>query len=101
MEIFNSARDLRVVIRTLNEELIDTRATELEVEDALGRFSIMAGSEPSLASLIPSVVIVRKRDGSEVQVKMSWGTLTAVDGQARIIARDAEVAFIEGMRLAV
>lgn len=101
MEIFNSAHDLRVVIRKLDEEILDVRATALEVEDALGRFEVTADGAPALASLVPSTIVIRKRDGSEVRVTSSWGTLTAAGGQARIVVREASISFTEPMKVAV
>lgn len=102
MEIFNSAHDLRVVIRKLDEEIVDTRATSIEVEDALGRFTVTADGAPALASLVPSTIVVRKRDGSEVHVEGSYGTLTAAGGQARIILREAALRRVDPpMKVAV
>ena len=101
MEIFNSREDLRVVIRTPGAAVIDTRVTELEVEDALGRFSIVAGGDPALAALVPSELVLRKRDGGEIRVEVSWGSLTAVGHQARIVVESARVRYIEPMRIAV
>lgn len=100
MMIFDSAHDLHVVIRTAHTVLLDTIATELELEDQLGRFTLRSG-EPSLAALIPSEVVVRRRDGSEARVDVTWGSLTAVGSQVRIVVRSGDVRETEPMRMAV
>jgi F0F1-type ATP synthase epsilon subunit len=93
--------DLRVVIRTLSEHLLDTYASELEVEDNLGRFTVTADGDPALAALVPSEITLRKRDGGEIRVRVGWGTLTAAGGQARLVVHDADVTVVEPMRIAV
>lgn len=97
----NSAQDLRVVIRTLSDEVLDTHAGELEVEDNLGRFTVTADGDPALAALVPSEIVLRKRDGAEVRIRVGWGTLTAAAGQARLVVHDADVSYVEPMRIAV
>ncbi len=101
MEIFNSVEDLRVVIRTPSAALIDTRAMELEAEDHLGRFTIRAKGSPVLAALMPGELRLFKRDGSEICVTASWGSLVAVGKQVRIVVNDARVRYLAPLRLAV
>jgi F0F1-type ATP synthase epsilon subunit len=101
MEIFNSREDLRVVIRTPTASVIDTHVTALEVEDALGRFTVVADGEPALAALVPTELVLRKRDGGEIRVEVGWGSLTAVGHQARIVVDSAKVRYIEPLRIAV
>ncbi|RLB63832.1 MAG: hypothetical protein DRI90_05970 [Deltaproteobacteria bacterium] len=101
MEIFNSAEDLRVVIRTPSAELIDTRAIQLEGEDTLGRFTLRGKGDPVLAALVPSELRLLKRDGSEIHVTVSWGSLIAVGQQVRIVVNDAQVRHLAPLRLAV
>jgi hypothetical protein len=93
--------DLRVVIRTPNSLLLDAIASELEVEDQLGRFTVVAGGEPALAALVPSTLVVRKADGSEIRVQITWGSLTAVGNQARMIVESGDVHLGEPIRIAV
>src|SRR5262245_16477099 len=100
MMIFDSAHDIRVVIRTPWELLLDTVAMEVEVEDTQGRFTLRAG-DAELAALVPSSVIVRRRDGSEIHVDVTWGSLTAVGNEARLVVRGGEVRHIEPLRMAV
>jgi hypothetical protein len=45
--------------------------------------------------------VLRKRDGGEIRVEVSWGSLTAVGRQARIVVESARVRYIEPMRIAV
>lgn len=97
----DNGNDLRVVIRTLSDHVLDTQAQELEVEDNLGRFTVTANGEPALAALVPSELVLRKHDGGEIRVRVGWGTLTAVGGQARLVVHDADVTVIEPMRIAV
>lgn len=101
MEIFNSAEDLRVVIRTPTAELIDTRATQLEAEDTLGCFTLRANGSPVLAALVPGELRLLRRDGSEIRVTVSWGSLIAVGHQVRIVVNDARVRHIAPLRLAM
>ena len=101
MDIFNSAQDLRVVVRTASKSVVDTSATEVEVEDTLGRFVITAQGEPALTALVPSEVVVRKRDGSEIHLSINWGSLVFVGNQVRIVADEAKPHFIEALRIAV
>lgn len=97
----NNGNDLRVVIRTLSHEVLDTHAAELEVEDNLGRFTVTADGDPALAALVPSEIALRRRDGGEIRVRVGWGTLTAAGGQARLVVHDADVTVVEPMRIAV
>jgi F0F1-type ATP synthase epsilon subunit len=101
MDIFNSAQDLRVVVRTPTKSVLDTSATDIEVEDTLGRFVITAQAEPALTALVPSEVVVRKRDGSEIHLSISWGSLVFVGNQVRIVAEQAKARYVEALRIAV
>jgi len=100
MNIYDSTKDIRIVIRTADELVVDTFASTIEVEDAMGRFSVTV-DEAALAAITPSVVVLRRRDGSEVLVDVGWGTLTAVGSEARIVVDRAEATFFEAMRVAV
>jgi F0F1-type ATP synthase epsilon subunit len=91
MEIFDSVKDMRVVIRTPEGGVVDTRATELEVEDQLGRFVVQADGEPALAALVPGDIVLRKRDGSETRIAAGFGTLVAVGHEARVVVHEARV----------
>jgi F0F1-type ATP synthase epsilon subunit len=88
-------------VRTPNKAVLDTSATEIEVEDALGRFVISAQADPALTALVPSEVVVRKRDGSEILLTISWGSLVFVGNQVRIVAKQAKARYIEALRIAV
>ncbi len=90
MMIFDSAQDIHVVIQTPHQVLLETVACELDVEDQLGRFTIREG-DAALAALVPSEVIVHRRDGSQARVTVTWGSLTAVGNQVRIVVRSGEV----------
>jgi F0F1-type ATP synthase epsilon subunit len=91
MEIFDSGKDLRVVVRTPAGGVVDMRVTQLEVEDQLGRFVIKADGEPALAALVPANLVLRKRDGSETHIAAGFGTLIAVGHEARIVVHEAKV----------
>ena len=99
--IFDSYRDVRVVIRTTNRVLVDCRAAKLEVEDARGRFTLDAASPATMVAVVPSDILVHKRDGSCLRIHVSWGSLTAVGSQIRIIARDAHVVAGDPLPIAV
>jgi F0F1-type ATP synthase epsilon subunit len=101
MEIYNSAKDLRVVICTPDRRVLDVPAIELEVEDAVGRFTLTANGDPALAAVVPSTMILRKRDGSELHIEVTWGSLTAASGQVRVVVNDCSVVYVEPMRVAV
>ncbi len=101
MEIFDSTQDLRLVLRTPSRTLLDTRVCWLQVEDHLGRFDLSVNSDPALAALVPSTLCMGKRDGSELLVEISWGTLAKAGDQVRVVVRDARITRIEPMRLAV
>lgn len=100
MEIFDSHKDLRVVIRTPYETILDTRACEVELEDAAGRFTLRADGEAALTALIPGDLVIRKRDGSELHLVVGYGSLVALGGQARIVVRHATMRFVEPLRIA-
>ncbi len=100
MKIYDSTKDIRIVIRTHEETVVDTFAASIEVEDRMGRFVVNA-DEAALAAITPSNLILRRRDGSEVIVTVGWGTLTAVGHEARIVVDRADATFIEAMRVAV
>ena len=100
MEIFNSRKDLRVVVRTAWATIIDTPASEIEVEDAIGRFTLRADGDAALAALVPSMIVVRKRDGSEVHLDAGWGSLTAAAGQVRIVVSDCAAQHVEAQHVA-
>ncbi|MBW2456096.1 MAG: hypothetical protein JRI68_16375 [Deltaproteobacteria bacterium] len=101
MEIFDSSEDLRVVIRTPSAPLIDTRATQLEVQDNLGPLTIRIKDSPVLTAVVPGELRLYKRDGSEIRVAVSWGTLVAVGQQVRIVVNDARVSYFAPLRMAV
>ncbi len=100
MEIFDSHKDLRVVIRTPEAAILDTRAREVEVEDVVGRFTLRADEEDALSALIPGEIVIRKRDGSELHLDVGYGSLTKLGSQARIVVKHAELRFVEPMRIA-
>ncbi len=101
MEIYNSAEDLRVVIVTPSAPLIDTRATQLEVQDNLGLLTVHPRQSPVLTAVAPGELRLYKRDGSEIRVAVSWGTLTVLGQQVRIVVNDAQVRHIAPLRMAV
>jgi F0F1-type ATP synthase epsilon subunit len=101
MEIFNSKRDLRVLVVTPSEQIIDTHVEQLEVEDQFGRFIVTSGAEPLMAGLVPGHMVLSRRDGSQIHIKLSYGSLTAVGGQARVVVRDADVQYVEPLQMAV
>ncbi len=101
MDIFDSTKDLRVVLRTPSSLLLDTRASSVEAEDHLGRFELRVDSDPALAALVPSTLCIRKRDGSELLVEVSWGSLAKAGDQVRLVVREARIRRIEAMRIAV
>ncbi len=84
MMIYDSTKDIHVVIRTLHRTLIDTVACEVEVEDHWGRFTLRGG-DAALAALVPSTIVVRRRDGSEAHLAVTWGSVTAAGNQVRVL----------------
>jgi F0F1-type ATP synthase epsilon subunit len=100
MMIFDSAQDIHVVIKTPNALLLDTVACAVDLEDQLGRFTI-EGGDAALAALVPSEIVVRRRDGSEARIDITWGSLTAVGNQVRIVVRSGEVREVEALPIAV
>jgi F0F1-type ATP synthase epsilon subunit len=100
MMIFDSAQDLHVVIKTPHAMLLDTVACSVELEDQLGRFSI-EGGDAALAALVPSEIVVRRRDGSEARLQITWGSLTAVGSQVRIVVQHGDVREIDALPIAV
>lgn len=100
MEIFDSTQDLRVVIRTPTSAVLDIHVTSIEVQDHLGRFEVKVGGDPVLTALVPSDLVLHKRDGGEVHVTVGWGSLTAVGAQARIVVNGARVRYVDPQRAA-
>ena len=100
-EIFDSKHDVRVVLRTTNKILSDSYATSVEVEDARGRFTVDATTKPTMVALVPSDILIHKRDGSQLRARVSWGSMTAVGNQVRIVAKNAKLSYVEPMRMAV
>jgi F0F1-type ATP synthase epsilon subunit len=98
--IYDSTKDIHVIVQTPHAVLLDCVASELDVEDQLGRFTVRHG-EPALAALVPSEIVIRRRDGGELRIDATWGSLTAVGKQVRIVIRSGEVREIEPMRIAV
>lgn len=82
---------LRVVLRTPSKVLLVTRVSEIEAEDAAGRFVARVDGAPVLTALGPSDVVLRKRDGSELRAHVAWGTLVKIGHELRVIVDDAEV----------
>jgi hypothetical protein len=101
MEIFDSMKDVRVVIRTPWAHVLDTRAIELEVADTHGAHMLRADREPQLLALVPGEIVLRRRDGTEIHVTVSWGSLTAMGRQIRIVVERAKVRYVEPLRIAV
>ena len=94
------AEDFHLIVRTPHRLLLDTICSQIEVEDHMGRFDVVPG-EPALAALVPSEIVVRRRDGSEAHLDISWGSLTAVGRQVRIIVENATISETEAMPIAV
>lgn len=95
-----SAQDLHLIVRTPHRLLLDTICTQIEVEDHMGRFMIEPG-EPALAALVPSEIVIKRPGGGEARLAVSWGSLTAVEGQVRIIVENATITETEPLRIAV
>lgn len=100
-QIFDSNKDVRVQIRTTHRVVLDCRAEQLEVEDSRGRFTLDANSPATMVAVVPSDIFIHKRDGSCTRVNVSWGSLTAVGNQIRIVARNAKVSHVEPLPMAV
>jgi F0F1-type ATP synthase epsilon subunit len=99
MQIYNSKEDLRVVVRTPSAAVIDCAVTELEVEGPGGPLLIVAGAEPTLLGLAGTDLRLRKRDGTVIGVSVDWGSLVAVGRQARVVAHNAVIRYLEPLRL--
>lgn len=84
MDIFHSAKDLRVVICTQDNVLLDTHVKRLEAFDHLGQLVLDGDSPPMLAALIPGDIVVHRRDGTTTRIEAGWGSLTSVGNQVRI-----------------
>jgi len=100
MEIYDSTKDVRVVLRTPTHTLIDTHVVMLEIADEAGHFAIDGGQASMLRSLLPGELRLVKRDGSEVRVVVSWGSLTKLGNQIRIVARHATMYVLEPLPIA-
>jgi F0F1-type ATP synthase epsilon subunit len=96
----HSPPSIHVVVQTPYAVLLDTVASELELEDQLGRFTVRSG-DAALAAIVPSEIVVRRHDGSEAHIDVSWGSLTAVGSQVRIVVRSGLVEEVEALRIAV
>jgi hypothetical protein len=101
MEIFKGKEDLRVVIRTPSAAILDARVTQLETEGRDGRIVVRAGSEPTMMGLTDTELKLRKSDGSEIMVRVDWGSLVAIGKQARIVVESASVRYLEPLPIAV
>jgi len=101
MDIFNSKEDLRVVVRTPSAAIVDTHVTELEAEGWNGNFVVRSGAEPTMAGLASGEMVLRKRDGSEIRVRIDWGSLVAVGHQVRVVVENASVRYLEPLPIAV
>lgn len=100
MDIFNSKEDLRVVVRTPSAAIVDMRVVELEAEGRNGRITVRANCEPTMAGLVHGELRLRKRDGSEIVVRVDWGSLVAIGHQARIVVESASLRYLEPLPLA-
>ena len=101
MDIFNSREDLRVVVRTPSAAIVDTHVTELEAEGRNGKFVVRSGAEPTMAGLASGEVVLRKRDGGEIRVRVDWGSLVAVGHQVRVVVENASVRYLDPLPIAV
>ena len=50
--------------------------------------------------MVPSIIVIRKQDGSELHLQAGWGSLVAAAGEVRIAVSDAAIECIEPMRIA-
>ena len=55
---------------------------------------------PVLTALVPGGLRLYKRDGSEVRVTVSWGSLIALGQQVRIVVNDARVRHLPPLSMA-
>jgi len=100
MEIFNSAEDLRVLLATTTERVLDVRVTELELLDQQPGAPLRVGEAPLLTAVVPGRLLLRKRDGAEICVRLGWGSLTMVGQQVRVVVSRAALQFAESLPVA-
>ncbi len=82
--------ELRVVLRTPTELLLDTKVSELEAADLAGRFVVRADCEPVLTALVPGDIVLRNRDGRELRAAIGFGSCTKVGREVRLIVEHAD-----------
>jgi len=86
INIFNSAKDLRVIVRTPTERLFDAHAQSIEGSDGLRSFAIEHDAPAMITALMPGEIVLRKRDGRRLVLQIGWGSLIAVNNEVRITA---------------
>lgn len=83
--------DIRVVVRTLYQQVLATRAVAIVGADQGGTFIVDRSSAPLIAAVEPCQLRLHHGDGEVTVLDVSWGTITAVGGDVRIVVRDASI----------
>jgi F0F1-type ATP synthase epsilon subunit len=93
--------ELRVVLRTPTELLLDTNVCELEAADLAGRFVVRADCEPVLTALVPGDIVMRSGDGRELRAAVGFGSCIKVGREVRLVVEHADLGALQRMPLAV
>lgn len=91
MTIYDSAKDMRVVLRTTDGQLLETVASQVRAPSRQGELVLQRGGSPQLVALVPGEVVLCRRGGGCSYITVDWGSLTAMGNEVRITVRSAEM----------
>jgi F-type H+-transporting ATPase subunit epsilon len=83
---------LRLTVTTPTNVVVDREVTYVQAEDPSGRFGILAGHEPFLTALAPSILVYRcEEDGGEREAFLAVrrGVLRVEGDRVQVAAREA------------
>ena len=91
MTIYDSAKDMRVVLRTTDGQLLETVASKVCAPSRDGELVLSRGGCPQLVALVPGEVVLYSRGGARTRLLIDWGSLTAMGNEVRITVRSAAI----------
>jgi F0F1-type ATP synthase epsilon subunit len=91
MTIYDSAKDMRVVLRTTDGQLLETVASKIRAPGRHGELLLTRGSSPQMVALVPGELVLNKRHGDTQRILVDWGSLTAMGNEVRITVRHAAI----------
>lgn len=97
----HDTRQLRLVLRTPYQLVLDLQSRRVSAAARHGRLSIERGSAPVLDSLVPGDLLIQAADGSEARIPVGWGLLTWDGSELRITVSEAELEHVHTLPLAV